>query len=818
MHGAMSEHVRIAIIGAGPGGLSAAAHAAACNASHVLLEAAPRIANTLRHYQKAKHVMAEPGALPLRSPLRFAAGSREAVLQTWDDDLRRCAVKLRVDARVTAIAGARGAFQISLASGETLTADFIVLAIGLQGNIRRLDLPGEVSPRVHYQLDDPDEYRDEIIVVVGAGDAGVENALALVPHNEVILINRGEDIVKCTEDNFNAVTAALAKGVLECRQGTLVEAIEAGEADGFPLKLIANTPQGVEKIRCHRVIARLGADPPRQLLEGFGIAFPNADHDALPRLSAEGESSVPGLFIVGALAGYPLIKQAMNQGQDVIDRILGNPVTPVDEPMLLAKLSGFRHETSVEACLAEIQRQLPLFAGLSKAQMRGVLLESTILTPRAGTVIFRRNDYSTSFFSIVEGEVTARIPDREMDIVLTAGDFFGEMGLISGRRRSATITAGEDCTLMETPRRTMLKLLSVESVRRRIDQIAIRRAIQRYIGIFLDEEDLDHLVRSARVKRYEAGAVLFREGDQADGLYLIRRGSVTVSRTLGGREVVLFYAAAGSYVGEMALVSGKPRYATVRAVGASEVIVLDAAQVVRLASRHPDMRRQMDERYFDYLQAGEEEHRLATGPDASGGQPDNLLAFLMQQGIGDATDVLLIDLSLCIRCDNCESACAATHQGSSRLNREAGPTLASIHIPASCRHCEHPHCMKDCPPDAIHRSIGGEVFIDDSCIGCGNCKINCPYGVIQIASIDPGYRPPSPWQKLFGAGSARPARLKDIGVSPKAVKCDMCKDLAAGPACVRACPTGAALRVSPEAFMEYARHKVGDDMQSSPTG
>ena len=43
--------------------------------------------------------------------------------------------------------------------------------------------------------------------------------------------------------------------------------------------------------------------------------------------------------------------------------------------------------------------------------------------------------------------------------------------------------------------------------------------------------------------------------------------------------------------------------------------------------------------------------------------------------------------------------------------------------------------MKDCPPDAIHRSSGGEVFIADTCIGCGNCQKNCPYGVIQMAPV-----------------------------------------------------------------------------------
>ena len=115
--------------------------------------------------------------------------------------------------------------------------------------------------------------------------------------------------------------------------------------------------------------------------------------------------------------------------------------------------------------------------------------------------------------------------------------------------------------------------------------------------------------------------------------------------------------------------------------------------------------------------------------------------------------------------------------------------------------------MKECPPDAIHRNPNGEVFIDSTCIGCGNCEHNCPYGVIQMAAIDPKRRPPSllAWL-LLGVtdepGLERHKAGKDQ--AKKAVKCDMCKDLAGGPACVRACPTGAALRVSPEAFLDYA--------------
>ena len=66
------------------------------------------------------------------------------------------------------------------------------------------------------------------------------------------------------------------------------------------------------------------------------------------------------------------------------------------------------------------------------------------------------------------------------------------------------------------------------------------------------------------------------------------------------------------------------------------------------------------------------------------------------QPIYKAGDILVIDESLCVRCDNCEKACAETHHGVSRLNREAGPTFEMLHVPTSCRHCENPKCMTDC--------------------------------------------------------------------------------------------------------------------------
>lgn len=788
---------RIAIVGGGPGGLSAAAHAAELGIDHVLLEASPAHANTIQRYQKGKHVMAEPGALPLRSDLPFAAGTREAVLASWRDGLERRRVNVRYGAEVTGIEGASPAFRIRLKDGSEVTAESVILAIGVQGNPRRLGVPGEDLPAVQYTLDDPDAYRDETIVVVGAGDAAIENALALARQNRVLIVNRSDEFNRVKEGNLNLVLKAIGEKRLECAYKSATVRIERGTDARYVLVLAGE--QGESRVECDRIIARIGATPPRRFVEACGIRFPGPDPAALPTLTARYESSVPGLYVIGALGGYPLIKQAMNQGYEAVEYALGRRIEPADQPLLAAKFAGLPFGLGVDDTLALMQARIPVFAAINPLNFRELILGSQVLAPAAGDVIFRKNDYTNSFFTILAGTVELEVGEEQKSrLSLGAGQFFGEMSLLSGRRRSATTRAGPGCVLIESPRREINKLISsVDGVRRVIDEHFIARAIQTSFAPGASLDELRTVAASARLKRYQPDEVIFAEGDEADSLHLIRSGSVAVARDLGGREVVTSYVAAGNYVGEMGLVSRTARSATVRATVATETISLGAAAFHELLGRNPALRDQVE---------GTVRRRLAENTRMAGQpQSGDLISFLMDQGLGEATDVLLIDETLCIGCDNCERACAETHAGTSRLDREAGPTFAHIHVPTSCRHCEDPHCMTDCPPDAIGRAPNGEVYIRDNCIGCGNCERNCPYGVIQMAATAP--EKPGLWSwLLFGAGPGpgHTAAAADPAVkSPrKAVKCDMCRDLAGGPACVRACPTGAAIRIGPEKFVE----------------
>jgi CRP-like cAMP-binding protein/ferredoxin-like protein FixX len=650
---------------------------------------------------------------------------------------------------------------------------------------------------VQYTLDDPDAYRGEVIVVVGAGDAAIENAVALAKANRVLIVNRSDEFNRVKEGNLNLVLKAIDEQRLECAYQSACARIDRSDGER-PWALTLTTAAGESRIACDRIIARIGAVPPRKFVESCGIAFPNQDPAALPVLSSRYESSVPGLYVIGALGGYPLIKQAMNQGYEAVEYALGRSIQPADHPLLAARLEALPFGQDVDGTLAQMQARIPLFAAVNPLNFRELILGSEVSVRAPGELIFCKNDYTNSFFTIVSGTVEIELGEEGRPrLELEAGQFFGEMSLLSGRRRSATVYAGRDCVLIETPRREINKLISsVDGVRRVIDENFIARAIQTSFAPQSSLAELRDVAGNARLNRWKAGQAIFTEGDAADSLHLIRSGSVSVSRDIGGREVVSSYVAAGNYVGEMGLVSGTARSATVRATVATETISLDAATFHALLARNPRLREQVEATVQRRLA---ENTRMAAQP-----QSGDLISFLMRQGLGEATDVLLIDETLCIGCDNCEEACASTHGGTSRLDREAGPTFANIHVPTSCRHCEDPHCMTECPPDAIGRSPEGEVFIRDNCIGCGNCERNCPYGVIQMAAAQPAR--PGLWSWLLfgteGGGQVDPQAPK------KAVKCDMCRGQSGGPACVRACPTGAAIRIGPEKFVELVHATV----------
>jgi Fe-S-cluster-containing hydrogenase component 2/thioredoxin reductase len=844
------DRYRIAIIGAGPAGISAAARAArldtesgAAAPTHILLEGFSLPAKTIQRYQKGKHVMAEPGFLDLRSDIEFDAGSREHILERWQSGLQAAGVNIRFGAEVTKIAGTKGNFVIELGSGGPVAAENVILSIGLEGNPRKLGVEGQDLPTVQYQLDDPKEYEDERIIVVGAGDAAIENALALAEQNEVWILNRRDEFSRAKEGNLNGILAAISDPgrQLHCYYSTSIKSVVPGAAGGNAMVATLDTPEGEVTLDCDRIIARLGGIPPRRFVESCGIEFPNEKPDAKPELSRYYESNVPGLYVIGSLAGYPLIKQAMNQGYDVVEFIGGNFIQPADHPLLEYQFNGLPYEREVDDLIERFQSLIPMFRELNSLAFRELVIESNVIVSfpegaeyeeanrkavalatrlsqmvksprmteviREGDVIYEPGEFGTSFYTIVDGEVTL---ERESDgathrTTLSRGEFFGEMSLLSGRPRLERAIAGASCIVVESPRRTMVKLMnSNDTVREGIEWIFVVRELQNQFAPNASVADLRDISGRVQIHNYKAGETIFAEGERGDSLHIIRSGGVALSRKIDGKEILVAQVRGGKRIGEMALMGDPTRRETARAAVAVETIEVSRAEFIELVR---DDREQIRKLQDAVSQQVTDNARMAVRPESG-----SVMDFLMAQGLGEATNVLIINEALCVGCDNCETACAETHGGIARLDRDAGPTLGNVHIPTACRHCEQPHCMKDCPPNAIRRAETGEVYINADCIGCGNCEQNCPYDVIKMKYDAPAKPGLLQWL-LFGAGSG-PG--EDTGARPtaaaakkgkKATKCDACVDQKSGPACVNACPTGAAMRIGPAQYIDLVEER-----------
>ena len=123
----MADSFKIAVLGSGPAGLSAAAHAAKRGLSHVLLEKSDHVSDTIFRYQRGKYIMATPNQLVLRSDFSFSAGKREALLDTWDKEVKSLGVNVRYKADAKTLAGTKGNFTITLTNYGPWFASNIVV-------------------------------------------------------------------------------------------------------------------------------------------------------------------------------------------------------------------------------------------------------------------------------------------------------------------------------------------------------------------------------------------------------------------------------------------------------------------------------------------------------------------------------------------------------------------------------------------------------------------------------------------------------------------------------------------------------------------
>ena len=104
----------------------------------------------------------------------------------------------------------------------------------------------------------------------------------------------------------------------------------------------------------------------------------------------------------------------------------------------------------------------------------------------------------------------------------------------------------------------------------------------------LPQESLSRLARAARRRTFRRGEVVFHQGDPGDSLHLLQQGRVKVALDAeSGGEAVIAILGPGDMFGELSLVDGEPRSATVVALETVETASLARGDLLRCLREHP---------------------------------------------------------------------------------------------------------------------------------------------------------------------------------------------------------------------------------------
>lgn len=218
----------------------------------------------------------------------------------------------------------------------------------------------------------------------------------------------------------------------------------------------------------------------------------------------------------------------------------------------------------------------------------------------AGETLFAQGDTAVSVYVVVSGRlaVCKQLAAAETITLahLTAGDLVGEMEVWTGQARPAAVVAESETHLVQVPAHNFKRLLEANPVlRQAVADVALPRIRNNQLAVvlprifgYVDPAMLED-VRAQVVWRYAGnGTLLFRQGDAAGSLFIVVNGRLRrLYRDEQGQDHVVGEVGAGEVVGELGLLSERPRATSVVAVRETILVEVTRPLFEQLWQRYP---------------------------------------------------------------------------------------------------------------------------------------------------------------------------------------------------------------------------------------
>jgi len=254
----------VIIVGAGPAGIAAALTAQAEKLKYLVLEQ-DSLGGTVSHFPRRKIVMTSPVKLPLVGKMQFREARKEVLLEFWEKVVDDHKLKINFQVRLEDITANNDYFDISSSNGS-FTTQRVLLCLGRRGTPRKLGVPGEEQGKVIYRLIDPEQFKNQHVLVAGGGDSALEAALslALVEGTSVSLAYRGSAFSRAKEKNRLQIESAAETNKINVL-------LESQVTEIFERDVTLETKDGCIKLENDSLIVCAGGVLPTPFLERLGI-------------------------------------------------------------------------------------------------------------------------------------------------------------------------------------------------------------------------------------------------------------------------------------------------------------------------------------------------------------------------------------------------------------------------------------------------------------------------------------------------------------------------------------------------------------------
>jgi len=243
----------------------------------------------------------------------------------------------------------------------------------------------------------------------------------------------------------------------------------------------------------------------------------------------------------------------------------------------------------------------PLLSGMSGEQLESFIESLELRNVAAGEEIWQAGSPGEYLYLIGMGQVSLLATDaqgrKQVFSQLKEGDFFGERSFMARVERKDDAIADVDCTILMLNRDTFDSWVEkYPEMQTTVEEFYRQRVLARVLAITPVFEGVPGEVRMAladqfTLRSFEDDDLIMKEGEIGDTFYLIRSGSVALTVTgPSGEEVFSATLSEGEFFGEVALLTGRPRTATILAKGSAELMELSRSAFDLLTEKYPSVR------------------------------------------------------------------------------------------------------------------------------------------------------------------------------------------------------------------------------------